>query len=166
MGAYLRQTEAEKAEHVGASASPPGDNSELPERYRSEVNDPRRAYAKALVLLAELGGEPVGVVVVQVNPDVREIKRVWVDPEARGLRVGSALIDAALTGHDEPTRLTVWEWRQGAVELYRSRGFVEIASWDERPRLLCLERPRASDAPKPETRSEGRGALRFPASHP
>ncbi|WP_368496861.1 GNAT family N-acetyltransferase [Herbiconiux sp. A18JL235] len=146
--AYLVQTEAEKAERLGASASASAsasvDGRDLPERYRSEVDDPRRAYADAIVLLAELAGEPVGVAVVQPSPDAREIKRVWVDPAARGRRVGSALLDAALDGHALPTRLTVWDWREAAVQLYRSRGFVEVPSWDDRPRLVCLERRPAS----------------------
>lgn len=144
--AYLVQTEAEKAEHLGASASVSAsvDGRGLPERYRSEVDDPRSAYAGAIVLLAELADEPVGVAVVQPSPDAREIKRVWVDPAARGRRVGSALLDAALDGHALPTRLTVWDWREAAVQLYRSRGFVEVPSWDDRPRLLCLERRPAS----------------------
>ncbi len=142
--AYLRQTETEKAEHLGASVAAADDRSDLPARYRAEVDDPRAMYTNALVLLAERDGAPVGVVVVQQSPDAREIKRVWVDPEARGLRVGSALIDAALAEHELPTRLTVWDWRESAVQLYRSRGFVEVPSWDERPRILCLERGRAS----------------------
>jgi ribosomal protein S18 acetylase RimI-like enzyme len=158
---YLRQTEAEKALHLGgreAEASPDvgadreqaADDGSLPERYRREVRHPGEAYAAATVLLAESGRAAVGVVVVQPDGDAFEIKRLWVDPGARGRRVGSLLIGAAiaLAGHPVPARLrlTVWDWRRDAVALYRRRGFVSVPSWEERPRLLCLERP--AEAPR------------------
>jgi ribosomal protein S18 acetylase RimI-like enzyme len=135
--AYLKQTESEKASHLGE-----GDDAHthgLPERYRDEVADPRRAYADSAVSVAEANGSLVGLVVVQQNKAVREIKRLWVDPGARGLRVGSALMDSALTRRDLPIRLTVWDWRDGPMRLYRSRGFDLVESWDDRPRLLCME---------------------------
>ena len=135
--AYLTQTELEKAAHLGAAGD--ANTHELPERYRDEVDDPRGAYADSLVWVAESDGSLVGLVVVQQGESVREIKRLWVDPGARGLRVGSALMDAALTRRDLPIRLTVWDWRDGPVRLYRSRGFDLVESWDDRPRLLCLQ---------------------------
>ncbi|MFW0772045.1 GNAT family N-acetyltransferase [Paenarthrobacter nitroguajacolicus] len=67
--------------------------------------------ARLSVRRADLSGpDAVGVVIVQATPEAREIKRVWVDPAARGHRAGSALIDAALGRQD-------------------------------RPRLLCMEKP-------------------------
>ena len=142
--AYLRQTESEKALHLGEGAV---DTYELPERYRHEVDDPRRAYADSIVSVAEANGSLVGLVVVQQNEVAREIKRLWVDPRARGLRVGSKLIDATLGRRDLPIRLTVWDWRHDALRLYEARGFALVNSWDDRPRLLCmqLEPNRAAD---------------------
>src|ERR1700712_91328 len=95
--AYLRQTESEKADYLGATV-----DADLPERYRKELDDPARVYENAVVYVAELDGTPVGVVVVQENVATREIKRVWTDPSARGRRVGSALIDAAISQQDLP----------------------------------------------------------------
>ena len=138
--AYLTHTELEKAAHLG------GAGTGLPERYRAEVDDPARAYENAQVYLAHLAGSPVGVVIVQQTPTAYELKRVWVDPTARGHRVGSALIDAALSRQDLPMRLTVWDWRDDAIRLYGRRGFVPVASWEDRPRLLCMERTRPSTA--------------------
>jgi ribosomal protein S18 acetylase RimI-like enzyme len=135
--AYLTQTESEKAAHLGEGGN--ARTHELPERYRDEVDDPRRAYAGSVVSVADADGSLVGLVVVQLNEAAREIKRLWVDPGARGLRVGSALLDAALTRRDLPIRLTVWDWRDGPVRLYRSRGFDLVESWDDRPRLLCMQ---------------------------
>ncbi|MDQ1130993.1 GNAT family N-acetyltransferase [Microbacterium sp. SORGH_AS_0888] len=133
--AYLIQTELEKATRTGET----GTIARLPERYRREVEDPACAYEGATVYLAELGDAPIGVVVVQRSPTTCEIKRVWVDPSARGLRVGSALMDAALEGGELPVRLTVWEWREDAIRLYRRRGFVPVPSWEQRPGLVCME---------------------------
>ena len=132
---YLKRTEFEKARFLGQRTV----EADLPMRYRSEVEDPSRAYENASVYLGELNDVPVGVVVVRHGVAAREIKRVWVDPKARGHRVGSALIDAAVRQRDLPLRLSVWEWREDAVKLYRKRGFIPVVPWDDRPRLLCME---------------------------
>lgn len=134
--AYLFQTESEKEAHLGQPFDPGG----LPERYRDEVADPARAYDGSTVLLGERAGASVGVAVVHESPAADELKRLWVDPGARGLGVGSMLLDGALRGRDRPVRLTVWDWRTDAISLYRSRGFVEVPSGDGRERLLCFER--------------------------
>jgi GNAT superfamily N-acetyltransferase len=139
VGAYLTQTEAEKAEHLGTET---GD--ELTQRYRVEVESPEHAYGQAMVYVAELNDTAVGVVVIHEDAGVREVKRVWVDPDARGQRVGSALLDTALDLGDLPVRLTVWDWRDDAIRLYRKRGFTSVSSWEERPRLICMERPAIS----------------------
>jgi ribosomal protein S18 acetylase RimI-like enzyme len=140
--AYLQQTELEK------SLQEPGDALDsvvsLPERYLREVEDPAAAYAEHRVWLAQLGVRIVGVVVLSVVDEAAEIKRLWAAPAARGRGVGSALLDAAL--HDAAdlgaaqVRLSVWDWRDGAVRLYESRGFERVPSWDERERLVCMVR--------------------------
>lgn len=149
--AYLTRTEAEKATRLGDV----GDGDDLPERYRHEVADPMRAYENATVYLSELDGVPVGVAVVQEGTTVCEIKRVWVDPRARGHRVGSALIDAALADRNVPVRLTVWEWRSDALQLYRKRGFVPVSSWDDRKGLICMERAASTSSGATSRRRPG-----------
>ncbi len=137
------QTEREKATYLGGTFT----DADLPERYRQEVDHPERAYQGAAVYVAGLGNSPVGVVVVQQTAGAREIKRVWVEPSARGHRVGAALIDAAIRQQDIPIRLTVWDWRDDAIRLYGKRGFIPVPSWEDRPRLLCMEiRPVALEA--------------------
>ncbi|WP_143677683.1 GNAT family N-acetyltransferase, partial [Streptomyces scabiei] len=37
-------------------------------------------------------------------------------------------------------RLSVWNWRTGAVALYERLGFEITESWDARDRLVCMER--------------------------
>ena len=85
VGAYLRQTEREKAQH-GAGSSPDVD-APLPSAYLAEVSDPAAAYAGCPVHLAELGHVAAGVVVVRATPEGTEIKRLWADPARRGLGV-------------------------------------------------------------------------------
>lgn len=134
--AYLLQTEREKAHHLRGEAP----ESDLPARYAGEVEDPAHAYAHATAHLAELGGLAVGVVVLQQLGDVVELKRVWVDPRARGQGAGAALLDTAIADGDLPVRLSVWDWREAAIRLYRGCGFVTVPTWDDRPRLICMER--------------------------
>jgi ribosomal protein S18 acetylase RimI-like enzyme len=136
--AYLTQTEHEKREHGDTEPSSPGS---LPERYRQETADPRAAYADCTVLIAEVGQRPAGVVIVRDNGGEAEIKRLWAAPEARGLGVGSALLDAAVSlTPTRPVRLSVWEWRNAAIRLYESRGFRRVTSWEDRPALVCMVR--------------------------
>lgn len=148
--AYLRRTEEEKSLHgVGQETVDPA--AALPEPYAGEVRDPAAAYAGARVLLAEDAEARLGVVVWRPaeEPDggmALEVKRLWADPAARGRGIGSALLDGVLAREDGPVRLSVWSWRDRALGLYRSRGFIEVPSWDPRPDLICLRRPASGAA--------------------
>lgn len=139
VGAYLRRTEREKAAHLrGESLSL---DAKLPAAYRLEADDPVTAYADAEVHLAELDDAVVGVLVLVPADGSTEVKRLWTVQEARGRGVGSALIDAAIEAAPGPLRLSVWDWRNDALRLCGSRGFERVASWDDRPRIVCMERP-------------------------
>lgn len=137
--AYLLQTEAEKHEHGRAESSAPLPL--LPPRYEPEVRDPQTAYTDCTTLLADVEQRPAGVVIARVDGGGAEIKRLWADPDFRGLGVGSALLDAALKLTSDQVRLSVWEWRTAAISLYESRGFERVDSWDDRGGLLCMVRP-------------------------
>lgn len=144
--AYLQQTESEKSLHVrGAAPDAP-----LPDRYLREVDDPAAAYAGHRVRVAQLDERIVGVVVLSPRDGGAEIKRLWAAPEVRGRGVGSALLDAALSDAADlgaaEVRLSVWDWREGAVRLYESRGFERVPSWDDRERLVCMVRSTVDDA--------------------
>lgn len=136
IGDYLRRTESEKAERGFASPGAP-----LAARYVREIEDPVRAFAADRVLIAALDGVDCGIVVVHTSPEGAELSRFWTSPAARGRGVGSALLDAALSDTATRVRLSVWRWRDDPVRLYLRRGFEVVASWDNRPDLLCLERP-------------------------
>ena len=138
LAAYHLRTEAEKGEPVA-------DVEGLPDRYRAEISDPAAAYAGDDVLMALSGDTAVGCVVVTAPTDGRsEIKRLWTDPAFRGRGIASRLLDAALAQAAErgvgTVRLSVWNWRTGAIALYERLGFAVTESWDERDQLVCMER--------------------------
>ena len=134
VGDYLRRTEAEKAEHglVDPLAA-------MPARYTREIADPTTVFADRRVLVAAVDGLDCGVLAVGSSGEATEISRFWVTPAARGHGVGSALLTAALRKARRPVRLSVWEWREPALRVYRAAGFEVVPSWDERPGLVCLE---------------------------
>lgn len=137
LAAYHLQTQAEKGEVVA-------DVDRLPERYRAEVQDPRAAFADDAVLVASSGETVVGCLVVTAPVGGWcEIKRLWTAPEARGRGVASGLVNAALAHATDSgvrtVRLSVWQWRAGAIALYERLGFTVVDSWDERGQLVCME---------------------------
>jgi putative acetyltransferase len=138
LAAYHLRTEAEKGKAVA-------DASALPERYRAEISNPRTAFIDDAVFVALSGTAAVGCVVVTAAADRRsEIKRLWTEPRFRGRGVASGLLGAALAHAADSgaaaVRLSVWEWRTGAVALYERFGFAITESWDERDQLVCMER--------------------------
>jgi GNAT superfamily N-acetyltransferase len=103
------------------------------------------------LLLASLHGRVVGVVGVHVLPgdwDVAELKRLYVQPEARGSGVGEALVRAAISAAGALGCRTIWlESKPGlmdaAIALYRRLGFRDsdrvggLSGYG----AACLERP-------------------------
>lgn len=146
--AYHRQTEMEKASH-GVGALPAGGS--LPARYQREIDSPFEAFAGSRLVVAKQGGETVGMVVLSpAGPGIKEVKRLWVEPSARGAGVGAALLQAALhaagLSGTEAVRLTVWEWRHSALRSYLRCGFRTVPSWEDRAGLHCLELRLAEDS--------------------
>jgi putative acetyltransferase len=138
LAAYHLRTEAEKGEAVA-------DVDGLPERYRAEISDPRIAFVDDVVLVALSEGAAVGCLVVTAPVDGRsEIKRLWTDPAFRGRGIASGLVGAALAHAAESgvgtVRLSVWNWRTGAIALYERFGFAVTESWEDRDQLVCMER--------------------------
>ncbi|GAA3388719.1 GNAT family N-acetyltransferase [Streptomyces roseoviridis] len=136
LAAYHLSTEAEKGQPVDTVDG-------LPAVYRTEVLDPGAAFADDTLLLAGAPGEPAaGLVVLTARA---EIKRLWVEPAARGRGAARALTAEALRRAEAAgarrVRLSVWTWREGALALYRRLGFRTVRPWDDRPGLLCLEKP-------------------------
>ncbi|MEV0735506.1 GNAT family N-acetyltransferase [Streptomyces sp. NPDC050549] len=136
--AYHLRTEAQKGEPVA-------DADGLPDRYRLEIADPRIAFGDDVVLVALSGSTAVGCLVVTAPADGwSEVKRLWTDPAFRGRGIASGLLGAALAQAAEngasTVRLSVWNWRTGAIALYERFGFTVAESWDDRDQLMCMER--------------------------
>ncbi|MFF1506538.1 GNAT family N-acetyltransferase [Streptomyces sp. NPDC058326] len=142
LAAYHLINQAGKGTPVATAAG-------LPAAYRAETEDPAAAFVADTVLLATPpGGDlPAGCVVLKAPQEGRapEIKRLWVAPEARRKGIAKALMTEALrraaAAGASAVRLTVWNGREEPLALYRGLGFETVASWDDRPDLLCLQKP-------------------------
>ncbi|WP_296077191.1 GNAT family N-acetyltransferase [uncultured Agrobacterium sp.] len=82
-------------------------------------------------LVARNDGEIVGCcALVEAGNGTAEIKRMFVDPEARGLRIGklmmNALVERARELELEAIRLETGISQPEAISLYRKAGFIEI----------------------------------------
>lgn len=69
------------------------------------------------------------------RPGTAEIKRMWADPQARGTRLGAAVLatlEAAARAHGiTELRLETGEYLTAAVGLYRRFGFAQCEPWGE-----------------------------------
>jgi DNA-binding MarR family transcriptional regulator/ribosomal protein S18 acetylase RimI-like enzyme len=109
--------------------------------------DPARSVSAAeqelrpplgLFALATLHGNPVGCGALKFHDSSpAELKRMWVDPAARGLGVGRRLLEElerhAVAGGVAALRLETNETLVEAIALYRSAGYVEVARFSDEP---------------------------------
>ena len=89
----------------------------------------------AATLLVERAGRPVGVGAIRgLGTEVAEIKRMYVDPAARGDHLGARildrLIDIAREAGASVVRLDTCEFMTAAQRLYRSREFIERDAYE------------------------------------
>ncbi len=113
--------------------------------YDAELRSLPGKYAekKADLLLARVGGEAAGCVAIteRVLADgtrAGEMKRLWVEPRFRGLRLGRGLVVAAIEwarsqGCGAVVLDTVNEAMPEAAALYRSLGFEETGRFNDNP---------------------------------
>jgi ribosomal protein S18 acetylase RimI-like enzyme len=96
------------------------------ERWRARLEVPG-----SYNVVAVLDGRPVGMVsgMPTDEPGVAELISMWVDPAARGQRVGDALLQAveewARHLPADVLKLAVMEGNEAAAALYRRNGFEE-----------------------------------------
>lgn len=91
-----------------------------------------------LVLLARLDGHPVGCGALKLgDPGFAEVKRVWVAPDARGRGLGTRLMDElerrAMEAGRRHARLETNAALHEAQAMYRTRGYREVAPFNEEP---------------------------------
>jgi GNAT superfamily N-acetyltransferase len=89
-----------------------------------------------MLLLAHRGRRPVGCGAIRrLDADTAEIKRMWVDPAARGLGVGRGLLAALERAAVElgcaTVRLDTAASLTEALALYRSAGYLDIAAYND-----------------------------------
>ncbi|PST24587.1 N-acetyltransferase [Mesorhizobium plurifarium] len=104
--------------------------------------------------VARLAGRIVGCcALVEAGDGTAEIKRMFVDPEARGLKLGRLLL-SALEAKAEKLGLTAIRLETGiyqpeAIGLYKASGYVETApfgSYRPDPLSLFMEKPVGQEA--------------------
>lgn len=106
------------------------------------------------VTVAERDGVAVGFVGTSAaTAVVVVVEMLFVEPDAHGLGIGTALLEHAAAGGVE-TRLDVNEQNPGALGFYRSRGFAVVgrSATDGQGRLyplLHLQRPADPTRPRP-----------------
>ncbi|MEW9553060.1 GNAT family N-acetyltransferase [Nonomuraea sp. NPDC050783] len=90
-----------------------------------------------MLLVAALRAEPVGCVALKLHPGTgtAELKRMWVDPDTRGLGLGRRLLEEAerrAAGSGLHTvRLETNRALAEAIALYRSAGYQEVPPFNE-----------------------------------
>ena len=93
------------------------------------------AVVPDLVLVAYLHGRAIGT--GSLKHASGEIKRLWVDPEARGLGVGRRLLaeleEAARKAGASTVRLDTNRELTEAIAMYRADGYVEVAPYNDEP---------------------------------
>jgi putative acetyltransferase len=91
------------------------------------------------LLLALVDGVDVGCVALRrINPEICEMKRLYVRPASRAAGVGRRLAEAAIThardiGYARMRLDTIEPLMPEAVALYRTLGFREIAAYTANP---------------------------------
>jgi DNA-binding MarR family transcriptional regulator/N-acetylglutamate synthase-like GNAT family acetyltransferase len=91
---------------------------------------------EGLLLVARLDGRPVGCGALHFFPDgVADVKRMWVDPAARGLGLGRRLMDdLEAEARRHGVRLLRLETNRSLVEaiaMYHATGFVEVEPFND-----------------------------------
>jgi GNAT superfamily N-acetyltransferase len=107
------------------------------------------AAADSPIWIATVDGEPAGCVMLRPLPQVEgadEVKRLWVRPEFRGLRLAHRLMQAA----EEHARCAGRQWLyldtkddlHAAIHFYRSTGYADCERYNDNPQATIFLRKR------------------------
>ena len=138
---------------------------ELDDRFDTGFDPDRSISAAAdeltepegLLLLGRLHGEPVGCGALKLHDDEpAEIKRMWVDPSARGLGLGRRLLEEleerARRRGATMVRLETNRSLTEAIDLYRSAGYEEVEPFNDEPYAHHWFEKRLEAPPDPGSR--------------
>jgi ribosomal protein S18 acetylase RimI-like enzyme/DNA-binding MarR family transcriptional regulator len=108
-----------------------------PARSISADLDEMRPPAGAF-LVATSRGVAIGCGALKFHADApTELKRMWVDPQARGLGVGRRLLDEleqrAVAGGSRTVRLETNKSLTEAIAMYRAAGYREVNAFNDEP---------------------------------
>ena len=99
--------------------------------------------------VAHLDGAPDGCGAFRmIEPTVAELKRMFVDPDGRGAKIGAALVDtleaAAIAAGATRLVLETGTRQHAAIGLYERLGFTPVPAWGEyrdSPTSICMSKP-------------------------
>jgi ribosomal protein S18 acetylase RimI-like enzyme len=148
----VRELFAEYGQSLGIDLSFQGFDAELaslPGKY---------APPHGAVIVARADGTPCGCVALRrIDERTCEMKRLYVRPGNRGLRIGvelvTRIIEAAKARGYQAMRLDTLPSMTGAVSLYRSFGFQEIEPYIYNPLPGALFMEKSLRQPSAQTRS-------------
>jgi len=91
-----------------------------------------------LILLAKVDGQPAGCVALKPIPGGTEMKRLYVDPTYRGLKLGKQLIEQSIAwarsqDYEAMYLDTVPAAMPEANALYERLGFLEVERYNQNP---------------------------------
>jgi len=124
-----------------------------------ELDNLDRFYAppQGRFFAGRVDGRIVATTAVKLDtPEVAELKRVFVLPEARGLKLAPRMLEAAIEAAREMGARSLWletasQIMRTAIRMYRWSGFREVGSYTTRGVTgLVMEKPLLDeDAPVP-----------------
>jgi ribosomal protein S18 acetylase RimI-like enzyme len=109
--------------------------------FDSEIDNPLYKYSAPVgaLFIALYNATPVGCIALQPLPDADtcEMKRLYVDPGYRNLKIGEALVNAllqeAMALNYTLMKLDTLERLQVAIKLYQKFGFETVTAYYDNP---------------------------------
>jgi putative acetyltransferase len=106
------------------------------QHFAEELSQLQEMYAPEHggIILCEEAGVAIGCVALRrISPQIAELKRMYLRPEARGRGYGKPLLEAALalavSLHYTSVRLDTLQRLEAALQVYRKNGFYEIPAY-------------------------------------
>lgn len=109
--------------------------------FDTEIDNPLYKYSAptGALFIAYYNAIPVGCIALQPlqEPQTCEMKRLYVDPEYRNLKIGDALVKALLQEAQSlgytTMKLDTLERLQAAIKLYLKFGFETVTAYYDNP---------------------------------